>query len=458
MKVFVVLLALLAGVPALVFAVLYSRKVRSLVLIGMMMAPALGVKSSITLVSMEDYRGPDRGFEICASDLAAVGLAIAFLVRPTRSTRWIPPGTVPLLVLFLWSCFSALGSPVPLMTAFTVFKVLRCALVYWVTVNALIREETLWIPVFSWTTVGLILSAVAVYQKYRLGLYRIPGPFDHSNTIPLYVNLILPAVLVYALADRELPPVYAGTQIAAVAGMLFAVLATFSRLGMALSASAIAASLLWVNLRARSRRSVRVTAWMALFAILGGLRAAPSIIRRFQEAPEASAEARHEFNHAAKLMAQDHPTGLGLNAFSHVMTVSPKYRAHLVVMADEEFAGVCHHIYLLTAAELGWTGLALFVFVLIFFLFKAARVAWKARTMESLLAGALFLGCCCLHVSGFYEWALRITPVSYQFTMVCAAIVALDCRLKDAARQRAKEKRAEEQLTPAGETAPEPPR
>ena len=163
---------------------------------------------------------------------------------------------------------------------------------------------------------------------------------------------------------------------------------------------------------------------LAIMAI-GGLKAADSIMYRFQNAPKSSEEARVEFNHAAHIMADDHVLGVGLNNFSYVLTVESRYNSHIRVMENEEQAGVCHHIYWLTAAEMGYGGLGLFLVLIGRFLWRAGRGALRNRSFEDVLLVGSMMGFCTLHASGFLEWAFRITPVMYQFAIASAFSVAL---------------------------------
>jgi O-antigen ligase len=158
----------------------------------------------------------------------------------------------------------------------------------------------------------------------------------------------------------------------------------------------------------------------------GGVKSADTILERFQSAPEESALARKEFEAAAVWMIYDRPLeGVGLNNFSYVLTVPSKYREHFKTMAGEKQAGVAHHIYLLTAAEMGYPGLIVLVIVLGRFAWLAGRHAWGARSLEGTLLFGFFLGLCALHAVGFLEWTLRITPVSYLFVICCGICVAL---------------------------------
>jgi hypothetical protein len=167
------------------------------------------------------------------------------------------------------------------------------------------------------------------------------------------------------------------------------------------------------------------SAIFSLILIAGGIKTAGSIAKRVKDAPAASEQARVEFNEAAHAMLRDHPMGIGLNNFSWELTYHTEYRRYLVVMANEKEAGVCHHIYNLTAAELGWPGLFLYIVIMVSFVWMAFRASLLSKDLESQLLLGLMLGALALHLQGFLEWGFRITPVLQNFAISTGLVVGL---------------------------------
>lgn len=423
-------MAALFGVPAMTWAAMSDRRLRQGLVALLILSTCFGTLGKINFISMESYRGPDRGFEITFTDLIAFSIALGLVAGFRNKILWLPPRSWIMILTFLLCVASAATSPVPLYGAFTVFKLLRMYMIYWCVVNVLeigTPIAGLWAGVVS---VATVMTVIGLKQKYLNGLYRIPGPFDHSNTIPLYVNLILALLLTWAVTDKSLKPWQVALSLFGTLGLLFCVVATASRAGMALAALSLVVALAACNFRGFNPRSLMVSGVIALLMIIGAAKATSSILNRIKTAPKSSEEAREEFNAAAKLMRTDHFFGVGLNNFSEVLTTETRYHRFLSVMKNETQAGVCHHIYNLTAAELGYPGLAIFLGLLLSLWWTALRYGVSGKELEASLLFGLMLGAAALHLQGTLEWGFRITPVMQMFVMTSAMIVGLARRLQ----------------------------
>jgi len=405
-------------------AALWFTRVRGYLVSLMIFLTVLGAHGSVNLVSRELYRGPDRGFEFTAADLVCWALIIAIVARFHHKIQWFPPNSWLLLLFFLDACLLAAIADEPLFTAFSLWKCLRIFCLYWCTVNCLrlgTHRRYVWL---GYAGAASVIIVLVVQQKYLLGIYRVNGPFDHSNTIPLYANLILPVLLIWGLCDSELPLWRSVASIALSLGLLFAAVCTFSRAGIAFAAGCFLGAVLWANVRSSSVRVQTATLLLGLLLVGGIVRVAGPIITRIQTAPLASETARDEFNYAAHLMLRDHPFGIGLNNFSYVLTTHTEYREHFEAMKNEEQSGVCHHIYWLTAAETGYLGLALYLALIALFCWSALRGSRRNKSIHGTLLFGVFLGFGALQASGFYEWAFRLTPVMQLFAIQAAVAVS----------------------------------
>lgn len=429
MKYIAFFIMLLAGVPAMTSFALGSTKGRSLLTSILIASTSFGSYGKINFVSMESYRGPDRGFEMTLTDLICLALNLAIILKFGNKVRWIPPRIGLLALLFLIGVVSLFNAGVPLYGMFTLFKLVRMFCLYWCMVNVLetgIDVDTLW---RGYILIGLIMTWLTLKQKYLNGMYRVTGPFDAPNSIPLYVNVSLAMLLTWAVSDRRFTMRQAALTLFCVLGMLFSVIATASRAGMFLGALTLLIALATATIRAPNARSVTVSVTFLALLIAGGIKTANSIANRVKEAPKSSEQARIEFNEAARAMLHDHPYGIGLNNFSWELTYHLEYRRYLVVMANEKEAGVCHHIYNLTAAELGWPGLVVYVTLILSFVWMAFRASRFNTSIECQLLFGMALGALALHLQGFLEWGLRITPVMQNFLMSCGIIAGLTRRV-----------------------------
>ena len=402
-----------------------GRRYRAPLLALLALTPFFGDLVNINFISMESYRGPDRGFEVSLTDLLALGIALGLLLRPGRLRTW-PPGTLPCLSLFLIACGGALFAPEPLLAAFTLFKSLRLYVLFW-AVFEIVKQgiELSWL-FRAWSLIGCLSALLVLKQKYIEGIYRIRLLFDHSNTVPLFLNLVMPIVLLWALAGpdrRRAVDSWLGTL--GALGMVGAVTMTYSRAGIALAAVSVVVVLgLALHLRPAMRSAVGAVA-ISLLGASGLVVVADSLLARFLNAPKSSGEARDEFNIAASEMAADHFLGVGINQFSIVLTRDIRYRRHIAVMANEEEAGVVHHIYWLTAAELGFPGLGIFLLLLGRYWRLAWQLGFEGGSLASLVGLGAGVGFAAIHLQGFLEWALRISPVSYQFAIVSGLVCGL---------------------------------
>jgi O-antigen ligase len=245
----------------------------------------------------------------------------------------------------------------------------------------------------------------------------------------LFVNLMFPALILWGLCDKSLKRWQVVLSLVAALGMLFAVVATYSRAGTALSGMCVIAALFKANLAGRTTRVRLVSVLVFLLVLGGGIKAADSIRKRVATAPKSSEQAREEFNAAAGQMVKNNFWGVGLNNFSAVLTANPDYNRFLQVMKGEKQSGVCHHIYWLTTAELGYPGLAAFVFMQLNFLWLALSKA-RGRRLENMLLFGLGVGAAACHLSGFLEWAFRITPVTQVCIITSAAMLGFRMQLE----------------------------
>jgi hypothetical protein len=427
-------MALVLGVPLIAGVTAFSKKLKYLAFIAMVVTFLFNAQFSINLLSMEQYRGPVRGFEITLADIISLGLIIGMLLRTGSKIVWKPRFTLTLLGFFIFAVINVYRSEYQIYGWFAIWQLFRMGLMYWCVTNFFATEDysitSIRVLMTAYTITALILSLIAIKQKYLDGIYRIFAFFDHSNTVPSFALFSLCVLMVWLLSDIHLKKIPYLISLFSVLGMTVAILATGSRTGILTAAGSIIVALVISNHHVRTTRIKFTTVFLSICICLGGLMVLDTVIDRFLNAPEASEEARNEFEIAAIMMADDNEFGIGLNQYSQVLTVTQKYREHITVMRYEEQAGVAHHIYLLTAAEMGYWGMYYLIYVIIVFIFSMIwnGLAWKSLEQRLLLA--LVVGFAAVFAIGMYEWVLRQSTVLYQLVVAAGFGQALITKVK----------------------------
>jgi hypothetical protein len=434
MKFVIFTIALVAGVPAIAAVTAMSKQLKRLAFAGMVVSFMLNAQFSINIMSMEYYRGPVRGFEITLADIVALGLILGMMLRTGSKIKWIPRLFLPLFTFFIFAIINVYSSEYKIYGWFVVWQLFRMGLMYWCVINFFATEDcdrpSIRALMLGYVITGLIMGLFAFKQKYLNGIYRIALFFDHSNTVPSFVLIILCGMLVWVLYDDELKPLPHLIALGANLGMVFAILATGSRTGMVTAAGSVVVALVIANHHTRRSRLRITTIFLVVCMAIGGLMVIDTVIDRFLNAPESSEEARNEFEIAAIMMADDYKIGVGLNQYSEVLTVNDAYRKHITVMKNEEHAGVAHHIYLLTAAEMGWSGMYFFIAIIVLCELSMVFYGIPWKSFEQRLLLGLSVGFLVLFAIGLYEWVIRQSPVLYQLVVATGFGQALITKVK----------------------------
>jgi hypothetical protein len=287
----------------------------------------------------------------------------------------------------------------------------------------------------------VILQGIVFWDKYvtHAVVNRSVGSFPHPNTLAMYTDLIIPAILALILADGFTKKRNRWAIAALFAGMLCVVF-TKSRAALVIMIGALGSvTAISVFIKPTMRKMGIIFIGFVLMDMIG-VAVAPRIIKRFQSAPKASAETREYFNSAAMAMANHSTFGTGLNSYSWMLGNTEYYwyvYPDKVDTVDDLDAfreskrgmsrlGTAHHIYLLFAAETGWLGMWIFILFLLRFYLKNFVLLLKAHDeyYQAILLG-LFVGFSTLHLQGLLEWIFRQTQVFYLFLILSGLMVAI---------------------------------
>jgi hypothetical protein len=254
----------------------------------------------------------------------------------------------------------------------------------------------------------------------------------------MYVDLLGPR-LMGAVLSGGLPKRLDKLALAAILAGFVSVIFTKSRAAIVLVPAALGCVVAVSLLMRPTARKMGIAAMGLVAAMVIMAIAMPRIIRRFQNAPEESAETRHYFNDAARAMADENLFGIGVNLYSYSLANSDYYwyvYPDMVDVADpEEFResvrgqsrlGTAHHIYWLYAAEIGYIGCGFFVLHIAVFW---GLTAWVfVRKKDPLLRGivlGILVGTTFHDVHGTLEWIFRQTEVQYLYFIQMGLVVAI---------------------------------
>ncbi len=379
-------------------------------------------------ISFERYRGDSRGLEFALVDFFACAVVIALPMPKGRSSplRWT-------FVLYLMVCLASLfQAQSPVLASFAVWKVLRTFLLF-VAVTRICQQGQQAGNILRGLAWGIVYAAgLALWQRYALGMHAARGPFSHQNGLGQTANLVFP--IFYALVLTGQGGRLA--QASCVASAICVVL-SLSRGSMALFVVALALVFVGACARKVSWRILGVSALTATGGIVLLVQSYDTIVQRFLTAPEASKEARHAFNEVAAAMLNDHVLGIGMNQFSLVLNL--KY-ADKFGIPDIDRDGLVHNVFWLTASELGYVGLMVFVVLLMTPLWIAIPQALnRRRAGQRDVMWGLVVGLGVVIVQGTLEWSLRMTQVGYVYWVVAGVAVSLAGMRSSGESQRAGE-------------------
>ncbi len=367
----------------------------------------------INIVSQESYRGDSRGIEVTTVDLLALVLALAQRgpARAVERYRLVRG----LYMLAMLASFA--DTPDALKSAFSVWKLARMYFFFETLATCFLDARMISAATYGLGAGVLLQGLLALEQKYLFHMVRVTGSMPHPNSLAMIVNLIAPVAFALWLSGRGrrmVIPVFA------LAGLCTII--SLSRGGMLMFAAATGLGAAIAVARKPEARRIKILLALAVGAGAVLAKSLDTIVERFTTAPKESEQARVLFNQAARMMADEHPFGVGVNMYSHVLDHGG-YADRLHIEPGDR-NGIAHHIYWLTTAELGYAGLAAYVLLLAAVYWSALRAALRPGLAGTLGTG-IMLGLSTMYLQGTAEWIARQTPMAYAFWMYAAMAAAL---------------------------------
>ena len=433
----------LCGVPAVTCVLLYFPKWRRTCITLMVFTTCHIKKPFYQEVFYTFYRGVDRGYGVTIPDLFFFGFALYLLIKKPYKLNWNPYALWAWWLVILCSIISLANAGVITYGLFTIHKLIRAAVLFWVTVNIIRDKRDIQAVLTGFTAALFWQGTVVIWKKYivQTTVNRVTGSFNHPNALTMYLDLILPVIWA-CFMEKVLSRRTAKWALPAIGLAFVSVIFTKSRAGIVL----MPLTLFGTTCVSMAFKPTGHKIGIALIALLAGgivmSAAMPTIIRRFEKAPKQSAETRHYFNDAAKAMAQDRMFGCGINQYSWSLDNTDyywyMYPEALELPDPEEFReseygrsrlGTAHHIYYLFMGEIGRPGLAAYILLLAL---VYVRTLWTLLRTKDPLTRALMIGMtfsfALVYVHGTLEWVWRQTQTMYLYFILAGLMVAAATR------------------------------
>lgn len=385
------------------------------------------LSESIHFVSREFYRGTSRGFEIGLVDLVAVILFFVVITHSGKNykIRLLPPGSYLYFIYFAFSLASITNAYEPLYSYFEVLKMIRMYFYFWVLYNYFSSFERIALAIHFIPAIIIYIFIVAIYQKYRLGVYQISGPLPHQNSLCMYIT-VLSTIMFSQLMNEKNASILKSAFIFLMFGMgSLLVFFTLSRAGMVCYIGGCLVVLLISYASGLEMKKYIITAMIGLGAVITVVAMINTVLQRFETAPVASKITRYNLANSAVNMANDKFLGIGLNNFGVKVNKPWPYSKHLDKERDKKFKeGLVETIYLMIAAETGWLNLVVFaLFLLYFYIMNFINIFRFINTEYQYFAIGLAGGLGAIYLQSSLEWVLKQSPNFYQL-MLCFAIIA----------------------------------
>lgn len=446
-KDFIGLALILIGTGSSTALLLLWPRARELAFGLMLFGAIFTEKLSINIYSAYWYRGTTRGFEVTFIDILAVALLLSSLLLPRPGQpRWYwPAGLGPMSCFLLYCTVSVFFASPMILGLFELSKLVRGIIFFLAAALYVRRERDLAVLAVALALAVGLEGALSLRQRYLEGVYRVTGNLDHPNSLSMYLCLATPVVL--AAATSTLPAGVRRLCWAAVLAGTVTVLLTLSRAGIPAFALSVGGALAFcVSWRLSFRRLA--VGGLVLLGVAGLVaKSWPLLVARFGQStleqeyidPD-DGESRGYYFRQAGVILEDQPFGVGLNNWSY--WVSKKYGAPLNMHYEDyaditfappndllpmyRYAAPAHNLGVLTAGELGWTGLAVFAVVWLRW-FRLGAGFLRPRCADPLrrLGVGLGFGLGGVFLQSMTEWTYRQTQIFLTFHLIAGVLACL---------------------------------
>lgn len=422
-------LAMLIGVPLGIMACVAIPALSRFVLCFLVWATCEPNMVGINFVSREFYRANTRGFEITLADLCTLILIGYMLLKPKEyRIRWFPPLTLPtLFYLFVgvisWTLVgpSIAVPPEAVKVPYSVFelqlyplfelcKILRGYILYWMIVNFIRTEKDAQTLLVGLGITMFYMAYLTLSSRYIHGVNRVQATLGHPNSLATYMAMLGSFAFAFVLQAKKF-------WVSAIFGFLtllctISVILTISRGGLGTLFIG-----LWLNTivllpRHLSIKNMALIALSAVMVCLLLVAAMDTLLNRFAGEQDAGADLAYRglYNEQAKLMAKEHPWGIGLGNFS----AWSWGRYAELVDPDLPPGTPAHNNWYLTLGELGIPGvIALALFWIRYFFLALPFYFQKHKGLLATMAMASCTSVLVDHLQSLLQLGYRQTPMFF---------------------------------------------
>ena len=285
---------------------------------------------------------------------------------------------------------------------------------------------------------ALWIFIVVLKQKYLDGYFQTPGPFPHQNSMVMFIGLIgnlyfaklmTPLRKKSKLNALNIPSSF--LRRISLDGIIFfsvsfCVFSSLSRAGLFFYGLSLILSAFLSFLSRFSMRQILLTMGFLFFGLLAGLKSYDTLVERITTAPTESSQVRILLAIAAVNMANSSPFGVGINNFALKINPPYSYGSHIPRSDPNQKGGLVETVYLMTAAEMGWTGLFIYLAWIFWYYFQNINNFFRYQRHKLLyIEIGLCSGLSAIYLQSTLEWVLRQTPNYYQLVIIFALIARL---------------------------------
>jgi len=434
-------LSVVLGVPIAIAACLL-RPALTRVVIGLMVwATCEPDLVGINFVSREFYRANTRGFEVSVVDLCVLVLLGFMLLKgkPYRPMRWFPPLTWPtalylLVGIIAWTqAGPSLSVPeeattvpysvfeVGLYPLFELTKIVRGFLLYLVVVNYVRDEKDARAILWGIALTVLYMGYLAISSRYLYGVNRVRATLGHPNSLATYMAMMGAFVYAFVLQSRKIGPSVWFGFLAFLCGI--SVILTISRGGLAALVFGV-----WLNTLVLLPRHLNLKnfALISVGVVAAGIVlfiAMDTLLNRFVKQQSAAEDMAYRglYNAEARLMAREHPWGVGFGNFSawswsrYAEQVDP----------DLPPGTPAHNNWYLNLGEVGVPGVI--ALAILWIRYFALSVPFYFRFRKDLIHTLALAGCTSVmvdHLQSCLQLGYRQTPMYFMMMLFVGLTVA----------------------------------